>query len=212
MIEATGAEHAILHKDAFAYSAHPHLVALDDGDWLIVFNKTIRRRLILHPPQDPEFRNWLMRSSDGGRCWSAPQAVPGYDWHGVECAGLTPLGQGRVMLNQWRFRWYPLDTARKRLDAATLAFPARLLRGLALSPELDVDRALLDGEDARFGRLTAHAALASHTCGDATAGSIRAAPGRADRPSGYEGWARTHKGGPIGRALRTPPRTARMAG
>ncbi len=147
MIEAAGAEHAILHKDAFAYSAHPHLVSLDDGDWLIVFNKTIRRRLILHPPQDPEFRNWLMRSSDGGNSWTAPQAVPSYDWHGVECAGLTALGQGRVMLNQWRFRWYPLDTARKRLDAATLAFPSRLLRGLALSPELDLDRALLADPD-----------------------------------------------------------------
>src|SRR5579871_950397 len=93
MIEAVGAEHTVLHKDPYAYSAHPHIVALEDGDWLIVFNKTIRRRLILHPPQDPEFRNWLMRSSDGGRSWTSPQAVPGYDLHGVECAGLTALGR-----------------------------------------------------------------------------------------------------------------------
>ena len=39
---------------------------LAGGEWLIVFNKTIRRRVILHPPQDPEFRNWLIRSADRG--------------------------------------------------------------------------------------------------------------------------------------------------
>ena len=110
----------------------------------MVFNKTIRRRLILHPPQDPEFRNWMMRSRDGGESWSAPEIVPGYDWSGVECAGLTPLGGKRVMLHQWRFFWYPLAAARRRPDRDQLRMPAYLLRGLALSPELDVDRALLD--------------------------------------------------------------------
>src|SRR5262249_54978133 len=143
MIEALGARHEILHKDPHAYSAHAHIVRLESGAHLVVFNKTIRRRVILHPPQDPEFRNWMMRSTDGGESWSAPEAVPSYDWSGVECAGLTPLGGERVMLNQWRFAWHPLSAARMRADRAELRFPEQLLQGLALSPELDLDRELL---------------------------------------------------------------------
>jgi hypothetical protein len=160
MIEAAHARHEVVYKDPYAYSAHPHIARLDDGEWLIVFNKSIRRRVVLHPPQDPEFRNWLIRSSDRGQNWSAPQAVPGYEWHGVECSGLTVLGGGRLMLNQWRFRWYPLDEAKCRADRETLKFPAALVRDLALSPELAVDRALLgDPENlapwARGGGITA---------------------------------------------------------
>jgi hypothetical protein len=143
VIEAAGAQHALLHKDAHAYSAHPHMVALPGGEWLIVFNKTIRRRLILHPPQDPEFRNWMMRSMDGGESWSSPEVVPGYDWSGVECAALTPLGGPRLMLSQWRFSWHPLTAARQQPDLEQLRFPSDLLGGLALSPELDLDRRIL---------------------------------------------------------------------
>jgi BNR repeat-like domain/BNR/Asp-box repeat len=148
MIDAPGARHAVLHKDPHAYSAHAHIVRLGRAERLMVFNKTIRRRLVLHPPQDPEFRNWIMRSTDGGESWSAPEVVPGYDWSGVECAGLTPLGGRRVMLNQWRFSWYPLAAARRRSDRDDLRMPAYLLRGLALSPELDIDRALFDTPEA----------------------------------------------------------------
>jgi hypothetical protein len=143
MIDPAQAAHAILHKDPHAYSAHAHGVALAGGRRLIVFNKTIRRRLILHPPQDPEFRNWMMRSSDGGESWSAPEVVPDYGWSGTECAGLTALGGGRVMLHQWRFFWHPLGAARRRADRDQLVFPDRLLHGLALSPELELDRRLL---------------------------------------------------------------------
>lgn len=144
MIEACGARHEILHRDPHAYSAHAHIIRLAGAERLIVFNKTIRRRLILHPPQDPEFRNWMMRSTDGGASWSAPEVVPGYDWSGVECAGLTALGGRRVMLNQWRFFWHPLGAARHR---SGLCMPADLLRALALSPELETDRAVLEAPE-----------------------------------------------------------------
>jgi hypothetical protein len=140
MNDAADARHEVLHRDPHAYSAHPHIVRLEGPERLIVFNKTVRRRLILHPPQDPEFRNWIMRSGDGGRSWSAPEVAPDYGWSGVECAGLTALGGGRVMLNQWRFFWYPLGAAKDRKD---LRMPAELLAGLALSLELEIDRALL---------------------------------------------------------------------
>ena len=65
MIEASGARHAVLHRDPHAYSAHAHIIRLNGAERLMVFNKTIRRRLILHPPQDPEFRNWMCLARTG---------------------------------------------------------------------------------------------------------------------------------------------------
>lgn len=137
MIDARGAEHAILHKDSFAYSAHAQAAVAANGDWLIVFNKAPRRPFILHPPEDPLFRNYVMRSRDRGASWSAPEVVPSYDWHGTECASLTTLADGRMMLNQWRFRWYPLGLARRLQATEKLVFPDRLLSGWAQSPEHD---------------------------------------------------------------------------
>ncbi|HEX3501389.1 MAG TPA: sialidase family protein [Stellaceae bacterium] len=131
------ARHRVLFKDPFSYCAHPHIAALPDGDLLMVFNRAPRRHVILHPPQEPLFYNVIMRSSDGGESWSAPQVAPDYDWHGVECAGLTALADGGVMLNQWRFRWYPLDLARKRTATETLAMPSAWVGALAGSLELD---------------------------------------------------------------------------
>jgi hypothetical protein len=105
-----------------------------DGTFLLVFNRAPRRPLILHPPQDPEFRNVLMRSTDEGRAWSAPVVVPDYHWAGVECAGLTFLRSGRLLLNQWKFEWLPL-TKTLRPDVVR---PDALIKNLAASPELDV--------------------------------------------------------------------------
>src|SRR5215204_3601716 len=107
-------EHRLIHSDRFSYCAHPHGVRLASGEIVVVFNRVPRREVILHPPQDPAFQNVLTRSGDGGRTWSAPSVVPDYGWTGVECAGLTVLRSGRVLLNQWRFRWYPLPLACKK--------------------------------------------------------------------------------------------------
>src|SRR5690606_36143768 len=91
---ATEAEHRVVYRDPHAYVAHPHAVVLPDGTWLCVFNQSVRRHLILHPPQDPFFANFLIRSDDRGSTWSAPVIVPDYGWHGMECAGLTALADG----------------------------------------------------------------------------------------------------------------------
>jgi hypothetical protein len=139
MIDAGGAGHAILHRDPFAYSAHPQIAVAANGDWVAVFNKAPRRPFILHPPEDPLFRNVVMRSRDRGATWSVPEIVANYDWHGTECAGLTTLADGRMMLNQWRFRWYPLGLARRLQGTKMLVFPDALLRGWAQSPEHDAD-------------------------------------------------------------------------
>jgi hypothetical protein len=129
--------HRVVYRETHAYCSHPHAVALPGGDWLVVFNRTFRRPFILHPPQDPYFHNLIIRSSDQGQTWSAPVMVPGHDWHGVECAGLTALPGGRVLLHQWRFRWLALPDARRRAGATPLALPDELARGLELSPELE---------------------------------------------------------------------------
>jgi len=129
-------ERRVLHREFHAYCAHPHLVVAADGTFLLVFNRVPRRDLILHPPQDPDYRNVLMRSSDQGRTWSAPAVVPDYGWSGVECAGLTALRRGRVLLNQWKFEWLPLPLA-EALGRADLVWPDRLRAGLTASPELD---------------------------------------------------------------------------
>jgi hypothetical protein len=134
-------EHRIVHRDPFSYCAHPHLVALPNGSWCMVFNRAPRRSFVLHPPEEPEFRNVLVRSSDRGATWTAPVVVPGYDWHGVECAGLTALADDRVLLNQWRFRWYPLPAARRLAGTEDLTFPTDLAAGLIASPEHEADSA-----------------------------------------------------------------------
>jgi len=133
-----GARHQVIVRDQFAYCAHPHLVALDDGSWLCVFNRSVRRPLILHPPHDPHYYNVVVRSVDEGATWTPPAVVPDYAWQGVECAGLTALSGGRVLLNQWRFRWYPVDVARKHLSS-DLQFPEELVAELRRWRELDAD-------------------------------------------------------------------------
>ncbi|CAM5761739.1 hypothetical protein LMIY3S_00239 [Labrys miyagiensis] len=129
-------ERRVLHRDPHAYCAHPHLAVGADGTFLLVFNRAPRRDAVLHPPQDPEFRNVLMTSADEGRSWTAPAVVPDYRWNGVECAGLTALRKGRILLNQWRFEWLPLPLA-ERSGRTDLAMPQTLMHHLASSTELD---------------------------------------------------------------------------
>ncbi len=139
MIDATDAKHSVLYKDVHSYCAHPHVVRAGDGDLLVVFNRAPRRPFILHPPEDPQFQNVLMRSSDDGASWSVPEVVPSYDVQGTECAGLTALRNGSILLNQWRFRWLPLGLARRLAGTMPLDFPDRFMRGWLSSPEHDTD-------------------------------------------------------------------------
>jgi len=103
--------------DDFAYISHPSIVALDDGEWIAVFNHSRRRENRLHPPSDPLFRNLLARTSDRGATWQDAYFVPDFDWYGVECPGIAQLSDSTVVLSQFRFGWYPLPLARKRRTA-----------------------------------------------------------------------------------------------
>jgi hypothetical protein len=129
-------EHRMLHRDPLAYCAHPHLIAANPENWLLVFTQSIRRDRVLHPPQDPFYSNRLVRSHDQGVNWTTPSIVPALHWHGVECAGLTALRSGRILLNQWRFEWYPLDHAKRHLKPEDYDPPDRLLGPGAMAAEL----------------------------------------------------------------------------
>ena len=112
MIDARDSAHTILHKDAFAYSAHPQVAVAANGDWLVVFNKAPRRPCILHPPQDPLFRNVITRSATAGYL---ERARGGAELRLARHRMREPhdtAADGRMMLNQWRFRWYPLGSGR----------------------------------------------------------------------------------------------------
>lgn len=144
MMNVTQAETQIIYKDPYSYCAHPHIATLATGDWLLVFNRTVRRSYILHPPEDPHYYNVLMRSRDLGRSWNTPRVVPGYDWYGVECAGLTVLNRGTVLLNQWRFRWYTLEETRVLTPAQQLSYPQDWIEEMNNSGELETGKVLPD--------------------------------------------------------------------
>ena len=127
----------VLLADPHCYIAHPHMAALPGGGWVMVANCAPRRAITLHPPQDPEFVNIIVRSDDEGESWSPPQPVPGFGVTGTECAGLTALPDGSLLLNQWQFRWYPLDAPPAPDSEPLLASPEMLRQGLAGSYELD---------------------------------------------------------------------------
>lgn len=129
-------EHTVVHAEAFAYCAHPHAVVLEDGTWVMVFNRAPRREQILHPPQEPLFANYVTRSRDEGRTWSPPTPVPDYGWTGTECAGLTVIGGSRVMLNQWRFDWYPAPVVDAGLVRETTMGPEDVARSIVNSQEI----------------------------------------------------------------------------
>lgn len=119
--------------DPRRYVAHPHLARLADGAWLLVATSAPRRAVTLHPPLDPAFVTVALRSTDEGRSWSEPTPVPATGHAGAECAGLTPLPDGSVLCNQWRYRWYAEGDSPDEPVA-----DARALRAeLAASAELD---------------------------------------------------------------------------
>jgi hypothetical protein len=129
--------HSVVHRDVHAYCAHPHMVRAASGALVAVFNKAPRRAVVLHPPEDPMYQNMLIRSTDEGETWSAPEPVPGYNHTGMECAGLTALGDGRLMLNQWQFDWRTAGQVQALSDPSPYTAARQLLARWSVSPEHD---------------------------------------------------------------------------
>ncbi|MBC7479308.1 MAG: exo-alpha-sialidase, partial [Pseudorhodobacter sp.] len=146
--------HVVIHRDVHAYCAHPHMVRASGGALVAVFNMVPRRAVVLHPPEDPMYQNMLIRSTDEGETWSAPEPVPGYNHTGMECAGLTALQDGRLLLNQWQFGWLPAGRVPALADASAYTGAHVLLTRWRVSPEHDaasVDLAAL-GRDTPWAR------------------------------------------------------------
>ena len=112
----------IVHKDEFAYNAHPSIAVLDNGEWLVGFGSAQRRRPRRHPPDDPLFRTLMTWSSDRGETWEEPHFAPGFEWSGVEPPGVSQLSNGSVVLTQFRFGWYPIGVAEKRRAAGEVVY------------------------------------------------------------------------------------------
>lgn len=138
MIDAKGTHHSVIFRDPYSYCAHPSAAVAPDGSWLVVFNQVPRRAFVMHPPEDPLYRNLLIRSHDQGLSWSRPQVVPDYTFAGTECAGLTVLANGIILLNQWCFDWYPLGLAHHLPRQEELCYPETFIKSWMSSPEHDV--------------------------------------------------------------------------
>lgn len=103
----------IVSKELHSYSSHPCITLLNNGDWLVPFSQSTQRVPYTHPPGDPRYVNMMTRSTDMGAAWLEPRVAPDYDWYGVEVPGITSLSSDEVLLNQWRFLWYPKELGKK---------------------------------------------------------------------------------------------------
>jgi hypothetical protein len=129
----------IVHRDPGAYTSHPCVRRLANGDLLVAFNESLPRTPWLHPPSDPRYINLMARSRDAGITWDAPRAVPDFGATGVECPSIMQTRAGDVLLVQWQFAWYPLEAAKRMWeaqgDAARVRLMSRLDRHLWVRPK-----------------------------------------------------------------------------
>ena len=95
MIETQDAHHSVACRDEHACHAHPHVAASHGGAWMIVKTVAQRWKHVPRPPEEPLFRNVMIRSSDHGAHWTALQAAPSNDFGRSERRSDTPLGRRR---------------------------------------------------------------------------------------------------------------------
>ena len=108
-------EHFEIYSNKKYYCAHPHLRVTKRGIWLLIFNRSPRKPIVLHPPWDFEFQNVLMTSEDEGRTWLSKKRLINGNLTGFECAGLIPFSENGVIINQWRFHWkFPKEIENKK--------------------------------------------------------------------------------------------------
>ena len=99
------------------YTLGPSMCICKNGDWLLAFNQApMNDGHIQHPPMDPQYRNYVIRSSDKGKTWSKPIVVPDYNFSGLENPGIVALENGDIVLTQFKFDWLPLPLARKKWE------------------------------------------------------------------------------------------------
>ncbi|MBC8509715.1 MAG: exo-alpha-sialidase, partial [Chloroflexi bacterium] len=104
----------ILFTEKYRYVLGPFIARAANGDWLVTFNMSARReigpyssRRFLHPPYDPEYRNYMIRSRDAGKTWELPRVVPGYEWSGTEHVALCVLQNGDILASFYQRKYFP---------------------------------------------------------------------------------------------------------
>ena len=109
-----------LFKDKFRYVCGPFITCAANGDWLVTWNMSIgfeigpySPRWNLHPPDNPEFCNYMIRSRDKGKTWEAPRVVPGFGWTGTEHIALCVLDNGEILATFYQREFFPLEEGLK---------------------------------------------------------------------------------------------------
>jgi hypothetical protein len=109
-----------LFTDHYRYVLGPFVARAANGDWLVTWNMSTRLevgpwspRTNLHPPCNPEYRNYLMRSRDAGRTWEPPRVVPGFEWTGTEHVALCVLENGEILASFYQRKYFPLEEGLK---------------------------------------------------------------------------------------------------
>jgi len=110
--------HITIFRDRHRYVMGPCLAVCKNGDWLCSFAMSVMREVgamsplpFLHPPLDPEYRNYVTRSRDQGRTWSAPRVLPGYDWFGGDVPALCTLANGDILASHYRREFHSPEAA-----------------------------------------------------------------------------------------------------
>ncbi len=105
-----------LFKEKFRYVCGPFITCAANGDWLVTWNMSIELeigpnspRRYLHPPDNPEFCNYMIRSRDKGQTWEAPRVVPGFGWTGTEHVALCVLDNGEILASVYQREFFPLE-------------------------------------------------------------------------------------------------------
>lgn len=109
-----------LFTEKFRYVCGPFIVRAANGDILVSWNMSLRREVgtyaghrFLHPPMDPDYRNYVIRSSDNGKTWDLPMVVPSYDWAGGEHVAFCVLDNGEILASIYLRKFFPLAEAEK---------------------------------------------------------------------------------------------------
>ena len=112
--------HEVLFTEKYRYSLGPFVASAANGDWLVTWNMSVRREegryspsTYLHPPEDPEYRNYMIRSKDKGKTWELPRVVPGYEWSGTEHVSLCLLDNGELLAAFYQREFFPLEEGEK---------------------------------------------------------------------------------------------------
>ena len=112
--------HEVLFTEKYRYALGPFIATAANGDWLVTWNMSVRReegryspRQYLHPPEDPEYRNYMIRSKDKGKTWELPRVVPGYEWSGTEHVSLCLLDNGELLAAFYQRAFFPLEEGEK---------------------------------------------------------------------------------------------------